>query len=128
MGNKLEINMHSLTLDCKEHLKLAKFYETLLDWKIGNIDEEYVLVYNPEVDYGAYPNILIQNNPDYVPPVWPAIPEAQQQMAHIDFTVNDLERAVNHAVKCGAVIAENQFSDDWRVMYDPAGHPFCLCL
>lgn len=128
MGNELEINMYSITLDCKEPLKLAKFYETLLDWKIGNIDEEYVMVYNPEAEHGVYPGILFQNNPDYVPPVWPSRPDAQLQMAHIDFTVNDLERAVDHAVNCGAVIAEDQFSDDWRVMYDPAGHPFCLCL
>ncbi|EQE85429.1 VOC family protein [Clostridioides difficile] len=28
---------------------------------------------------------------------------------------------------CGATIAEEQFADDWRVMIDPAGHPFCLC-
>ncbi len=128
MGNELEIIMYSMTLDCKEPLKLAKFYEALLDWKIGNIDEEYVMVYNPEAEHGGYPVILFQNNPDYVPPAWPPKLDAQQQMAHIDFTVNDLERAVDHAVNCGAVIAEEQYSDDWRVMYDPAGHPFCLCL
>ena len=48
-------------------------------------------------------------------------------MAHLDFAVNDLERAVEHAIQCGASVAAEQFSDDWRVMFDPAGHPFCLC-
>ena len=48
-------------------------------------------------------------------------------MAHLDFAVNDLEKAVQHAVRCGAAVAEEQFSDAWRVMLDPAGHPFCLC-
>ena len=48
-------------------------------------------------------------------------------MAHLDFAVNDLEKAVEYAVRCGASIANEQFSDDWRVMVDPAGHPFCLC-
>ena len=48
-------------------------------------------------------------------------------MAHLDFAVNDLEQAVAHALACGAVIAEQQFSDGWRVMFDPEGHPFCLC-
>ena len=71
--------------------------------------------------------ILFQRNPDYVPPVWPEEPEAQQQMAHLDFAVNDLEKAVKHAIECGATMADQQFSDDWRVMFDPAGHPFCLC-
>ena len=41
--------------------------------------------------------------------------------------MNDLEEAVRYAVDCGATVAEKQFSDGWRVMLDPAGHPFCLC-
>lgn len=48
-------------------------------------------------------------------------------MAHLDFAVNNLEEAVRYAVQCGATIAPEQFSDDWRVMFDPDGHPFCLC-
>ena len=24
-------------------------------------------------------------------------------------------------------MAAEQFSEGWRVMFDPAGHPFCLC-
>ena len=59
---------------------------------------------------------------------WPEEPDAQQQMGHIDFAVNDLEKAFRHAIHCGAAVAEKQFSNDWRVMLDPAGHPFCLCL
>lgn len=54
-------------------------------------------------------------------------PQAQQQMAHLDFAVNDLKNAVQHALGCGAVIAGEQFSDDWTVMFDLEGHPFCLC-
>ena len=84
--------------------------------------------YPPGTNQGAYPSILFQRNPEYQPPVWPEKPEAQQQMAHMDFAVNDLEKAVHHAVQCGARIAEEQFSDHWKVMLDPAGHPFCLCL
>ncbi|AUA29227.1 hypothetical protein HMPREF3081_09735 [Clostridium sp. HMSC19D02] len=57
----------------------------------------------------------------------PEKPESQQQMAHMDFAVKDLEEAVQYAIHCGATIAEEQFTDDWRVMIDPAGHPFCLC-
>lgn len=39
----------------------------------------------------------------------------------------DLDKAVQYAIDCGAAMADKQFSDDWRVMIDPAGHPFCLC-
>ena len=45
-------------------------------------------------------------------------------MAHLDFAVNDLEKAVQHAINCGATMAAEQFSEGWRVMFDPAGHPF----
>ena len=46
-------------------------------------------------------------------------------MAHLDFAVNDLEAAVEYAIHCGATVAEQQFSDHWRVMFDP---PDTLCL
>lgn len=68
------------------------------------------------ISQGAYPGITFQRNPEYVPPVWPEKPEAQQQMAHLDFAVNNLEEAVHYAVQCGATIAPEQFSDSWRVI------------
>lgn len=127
MDDGLKIKMYSFTVDCKDPHELAKFYAALLKWEFTNLDEEYACVYAPGTNQGSYPFILFQRNPEYIPPVWPDKPEAQQQMAHIDFVVNDLETAVEYAIHCGATIAEEQFSDQWRVMLDPAGHPFCLC-
>lgn len=128
MNPELKIKMYSFTLDCKDPAELAKFYATLLQWEMKIFDEDFACVYAPGTNQGTYPSILFQRNPEYIPPVWPEKPDAQQQMAHIDFAVNDLEKAVEYAVQCGAKIADDQFSDDWRVMFDPAGHPFCLCL
>lgn len=48
-------------------------------------------------------------------------------MVHLDFKVDDLEKAVEHAVKCGARIADTQYYETSTVLIDPAGHPFCLC-
>jgi hypothetical protein len=48
-------------------------------------------------------------------------------MMHLDFQVGDLEGAVAEAVDLGAVIAGHQPQEDVRVLFDPAGHPFCLC-
>lgn len=127
MDNELKIKMSSFTLDCKDPHALAEFYAALLHWEIVFSDEEYAVVGAPGAKQGAYPEITFQRNPEYTPPVWPEEPKAQQQMAHIDFAVNDLERAVPYAVQCGAAIADQQFSDSWTVMFDPAGHPFCLC-
>ncbi len=127
MDNELKIKMYSFTLDCPDAHELGKFYADLLKWEFGFNDEEYAWVYPPGTHQGAYPFILFQRNPQYKPPVWPNRPEAQQQMAHIDFVVNDLAKSAEHAVQCGARVADEQFSDDWMVMFDPAGHPFCLC-
>lgn len=127
MDDELKIKMSAFTLDCKDPHELAEFYSVLLKWEIPYYDEEYAIVGAPGTNQGAYPGITFQRNPEYKPPVWPEEPEAQQQMAHIDFAVNDLEKAVQYAIHCGATIADKQFSDVWTVMFDPAGHPFCLC-
>ena len=119
--------MYSFTVDCPDPYKLAKFYAALLKWEVAFFDKEYACLGAPGTQQGAYPGITFQYNPEYIPPTWPQAPEAQQQMAHLDFAVNDLEKAVQHAIDCGATIADEQFSDDWRVMFDPVGHPFCLC-
>ena len=127
MDDELKIKMYSFTVDCKDPHELAKFYAALLNWEIPFYNEEWACLGAPGTYQGTYPGIVFQRNSQYKPPVWPEKPEAQQQMAHLDFAVNDLEKAVQHAIHCGATIADVQFSDDWRVMLDPAGHPFCLC-
>lgn len=127
MENDLKIKMYSFTVDCIKPHDLAHFYGALLKWDVISFDEDYVLAHAPGTEQGAYPGILFQRNPAYKPPVWPEKPDTQQKMAHLDFAVNDLEQSVSYAIQCGAVQAEEQFSDQWRVMFDPEGHPFCLC-
>ncbi len=127
MDNELKIKMYALTLDCPDPYALAQFYAELLGWDIPFHDNDWACAGAPGANQGAYPGITFQRNPAYIPPVWPEEPGAQQQMAHLDFAVNDLEEAVQRAVRCGAVVAKDQFSEDWRGMFDPAGHPFCLC-
>ncbi len=128
IDNELKIKMYSFTVDCKDTQALAKFYATLMNWEYGFADEEYAWVYPPGTQQGMYPGIVFQRNPGYEPPVWPDEPGAQQQMAHLDFAVTDLEKTVQRAIQCGATMAREQFSEDWTVMLDPEGHPFCLCL
>jgi predicted enzyme related to lactoylglutathione lyase len=123
MEDALKIRMFSVTLDCNNSNELAEFYSALLGWEKGSNDEGWAWVAEPD----KYPFILFQQIDDYKPPVWPEESEAQQQMAHIDFAVNDLEKAIKHAIHCGAKQVNMQSSDDWKVMLDPAGHPFCLC-
>lgn len=127
MTNELKIKLYTVTIDCKDHVALALFYAKLLNWEVVYQDDDWALVGAPNVAQGAYPGITIQKNPFYVPPVWPEEENAPQQMEHLDFIVNDLEAAVTYAISCGARVASSQFLEESRVMFDPAGHPFCLC-
>lgn len=70
--------------------------------------------------------LVFQTVENYVPPVWPWKNGVQQQMAHIDFKVNNLSEAETAALECSAKKAEVPYYDTSTVMIDPAGHPFCL--
>jgi glyoxalase superfamily protein len=62
----------------------------------------------------------------YRPPTWPDSEVAKQ--IHLDLAVDDLDAAEAEATRLGARRAETQPTPNkWRVMLDPAGHPFCLC-
>jgi hypothetical protein len=62
---------------------------------------------------------------DHVRPTWPE--PGQQQQLHLDVAVSDLPAAVAAAVHLGATEAAHQpMPEVWRVLLDPAGHPFCL--
>ena len=70
----------------------------------------------------------IEFEKEYVRPVWPSAPGQQHITSHLDIPVGDLDTAVAQALEAGATLAEVQPQDRVRVMFDPAGHPFCLFL
>jgi len=48
-------------------------------------------------------------------------------MMPFDFFVENLDEAVEHAKVCGATASKVQyFGEIGTVMFDPAGHPFCI--
>ena len=110
-----------ITFDCPDANELADFYIKLLGWEKELSSDEWAALRIPD---GAL--LVFQSVPNYVPPVWPWTDGRQQQMAHIDFYVEDLRKAEEHAIKCGAVKSDIQFYESSSVMFDPAGHPFCL--
>lgn len=75
-----------------------------------------------------YMPLIFQESPDYQPPVYPSEKDKQQQMLHLDFYTeqNKLEEEIQHALDCGAIISDVQYSEDWKVLIDPSGHPFCI--
>lgn len=114
----------NVVLDSDNADELSAFYEKLLGWSRFP-GAEFTTLAN--IEQGGFPTwITFQQADDYIPPVWPAAPNEQQQMAHLDFHVADVKEGVKYALSCGAAMSEKQWDEGWCVMIDPAGHPFCL--
>ena len=110
-------------IDCKDANELADFYAQMLGWTKTFSGNGVAVISSPE-----HPSLLVFQAVDhYQKPVWPWEKGKQAQMMHFDFFVECLEEAVEHAKACGATVSETQyFSQSSVVMFDPAGHPFCL--
>ncbi|MDR3320972.1 MAG: VOC family protein [Synergistaceae bacterium] len=118
-----KIALAAVSLDSSDFRKLADFYVKLLEGKVvREFGGHGVAVGVPGTDI----QLNFQNADGYEPPVWPEEPGKHGQMEHLDFVVDNLEEAVNHAVELGAKKAPQQFIPEIIVMLDPAGHPFCL--
>lgn len=110
-------------IEAPDPAALARFYAQLLEWPIVHEEPGTTVVAPPPG--GVY--IVFQRAAGYVAPTWPPADGAQRPMMHFDFQVGDLDDAVAEAVALGAVLAPEQPQPNVRVLFDPAGHPFCLC-
>ncbi|MGC5028352.1 VOC family protein [Micromonospora sp. DT229] len=108
------VRLVAISLDCPDPQRLADFYRALLGGRQLWAKESSVGI---EV-HGAV--LVAQQVACYVPPVWPGT-----AIVHLDFTADDLRMAEERAVALGATLPE-QPDPRWRVLLDPAGHPFCL--
>src|SRR5918999_2587600 len=108
-------------LDAPDAGELARFYASLLGWRVAKDEGDWAAVAPP--DGVAY--LGFQTSPEYVEPAWPPEPGKQQMMMHLDLEVDDLGTAVEDALAAGARLADHQPQENVRVMLDPAGHPFC---
>ena len=110
-----------VAIDCSDPTVLANFYAALLDWKIVEDDGGWV-----EVHSGDGQCIAMQRVEDYKPPTWPT--QVVPQQMHLDVDVDDLDDAEADVIALGATRHDYQPGTTFRVMLDPAGHPFCLCV
>ncbi|MFG1942599.1 VOC family protein [Nonomuraea sp. NPDC048826] len=114
----------STVIDCPDPRALAGFYSRLLGWPIAVEDDDWVVV----TDGGSPDRLAFQRVENYRPPVWPDGERPQQ--LHLDVRVDDLDEAEKRVLEIGAAKAGVQPSadDQFRVFFDPAGHPFCLTV
>jgi catechol 2,3-dioxygenase-like lactoylglutathione lyase family enzyme len=113
-----------MAIEAPDPSALARFYSELLGWPIGHEEPGTSILGMPHGDSF----VVFQEAADYRAPVWPPAEGEQRPMMHLDFQVGDLDGAVADAVELGATLATHQPQENVRVLLDPAGHPFCLCL
>ena len=117
-----EVGLGNVMVDCDDERKLQRFYGELLGWEMCE------LFARPAVSSSSGIVFLFIEEKDYVPPVWPEDTGKQQKQMHFDFQVDNVAEMVKKAESLGAKKAESQFGgNDFVTMFDPAGHPFCLC-
>jgi catechol 2,3-dioxygenase-like lactoylglutathione lyase family enzyme len=107
-----------VTLDCGDAQASADFWSTVLGWQIVASGDGYAMLQGPDhaIGFGTVP--------DYEPPTWPN--DRGSKQFHFDLAVNDLDAARERCVALGASAPDDQPGETWIVLFDPAGHPFCL--
>lgn len=121
------IRWTGVCIDCADAEELALFYSQLFDWPVSARDGEgWLQLRGPSGGVG----LNIQSEAQYLPPIWPEEPGAQQKMIHFEVEVDDLQAAIDLAVRSGGRLADHKPADrdssKIRIVLDPAGHPFCL--
>jgi hypothetical protein len=123
------LQLTSITVAAPAPRALAQFYAVLLGGEITALDP--ARPGEPEAAGWAQvktPNLTLnfEFEQHWRAPCWPAEADRPTATQHVDIQVDDLTSAVEWAIACGARTAEFQPQTDVRVMFDPAGHPFCL--
>lgn len=114
------IRLSSVTVNAPSAGALAAFYAEITGGAVTFEHADWATVHT------SSGSIDVQTVTDYDPPTWP---EGAAALVHLDFLVDDLERAAARVQLAGATRFEHQpNSDHCLVFADPAGHPFCLTL
>ena len=109
----------AISLDCGNPVELAGFYADLLGLKTIWESDDFVAL------AGAPVLMTFQHIEGYRRPDWPA--DRVPKQIHLEIAVFDLDVAERDAVARGALAADPQPEPEkWRVLIDPAGHPFCV--
>jgi hypothetical protein len=130
-----KLQVTSVTIGAPDPRALAAFYARMLDTEVavtepsrdGMPPEDGWAQVRTRSDRGEL-TLNFEYERHYEAPTWPSVTGRPQIQQHLDIYVDDLDASVGWALECGAVLAEFQPQDNVRVLFDPAGHPFCLFL
>lgn len=108
-----------ITIDCDDAEKQAGFYREALGWEITFSEGAYSGISDGSltIEFNAVEG--------YQRPQWPDTGGAKQ--FHLELMVDDLDKAATALLEAGAGQPEFQPGGArFRVLTDPAGHPFCI--
>ncbi len=113
------VRLAAVSLDTDDPKPVSEFYRQFLDLEVFFETAEFVAL------KGGAVLLTFQRVAEHVVPTWPGGISPKQ--VHLEFAVQDLEAAEQAALALGAAKAETQPAPEkWRVLTDPAGHPFCI--
>lgn len=109
----------AISIDCADPAALAQFYRQVLDLEVLFESEQFVAL------KGTAVLLTFQRVADHQPPQWPEGGVPKQ--LHLELAASDLDAEEARILGLGATKAEVQPNPSgWRVLLDPAGHPFCI--
>ncbi|MFE9724214.1 VOC family protein [Streptomyces sp. NPDC005794] len=110
--------LSTVGVNCADPAALAAFYHKATGWEITHSDQDLVSLGSAPAVQLAFVRV-----DGYEPPGWPD----GATYLHLDFTVSDLDAAVEELLGLGASRPDFQPGEGrWIVLTDPEGHPFCL--
>ncbi|GAA0938722.1 VOC family protein [Nonomuraea longicatena] len=115
--------LECVVLDCPDPHALAAFYRDVLGGTVDRPDprwetaDDWATLHTPDGRVLGFQRVT-----DHRPPQW-GDPGRPQQF-HLDLGVPDLDHAQEQVQALGATLLDT--TEGWRVLTDPAGHPFCL--
>ncbi|MET0426551.1 MAG: VOC family protein [Actinoplanes sp.] len=111
-----------LNLDAADPAAQAAFYSQVLGWEVLHTSDDYAMIGDGTTSLGW------GRVSGYSAPGWPDQAAAPKRY-HLDFYVDDLDKAEEQALALGATKPAGQPTPDrWRVLLDPSGQPFDICL
>lgn len=113
------IRLAAVSLDSDDPGALAAFWRELLGLTVMFESPDFVAL------EGAGILLTTQRVSGHRPPDWPD--EGTPKQLHLELAIDELDATEARAITLGARRAEVQPApEQWRVLLDPAGHPFCI--
>ena len=114
-------DLKMMTLDSSDAPRDATFWSAVLGWEVAHSQDEYAMLTGPgglALGFGTLEH--------HQQPGWPN--EHGSKQFHLDLAADDIDAETARLVGLGATLAEPQPGETWRVLLDPAGHPFCVTI